>query len=99
MQHEEMAERVAELRRLRDTVSGDFALSELTVGTTNCRIARSRAGLGLGTTLRLNHAKRSLHRAERFMWKLKYRGYDFNQMTAQAERLRMEIESLKGEKD
>ena len=75
-----------------------FVFMELEVGLTFCRLLkRSRSG-GLfqgeyyarGEEL----ARRSLSVAEKFMWQLRDRHHDFDQMTAQAERLRFELETL-----
>jgi hypothetical protein len=73
----------------------DFVFVELTVGITTCKIARSRRQLGLDVEEYLKHAELALSTANRSMMKFAHKHPEFDQMTALAERVRMELTALK----
>ena len=93
-------ERVARLLRLGEGTAVDFVLTELTTGIISCKIARTRRDkLGLDYTFTLQQAQLALYTAEKFMWRFRMKHPEFDQMTALAERLRMELDSLKHSKE
>jgi hypothetical protein len=68
---------------------------ELTVGVTTCKIARSRRQLGLDVAKFVEHAELALSTANKSMMKFTHKYPEFDQMTALAERIRMELTALK----
>jgi hypothetical protein len=72
----------------------DFVFSQLTVGITSCQIAKTRPDRGLDDHRALRQAQMALSTAERFMWRCRLNHSEFDQMTALAERLRLELNAL-----
>ncbi len=73
----------------------DFVFTEFTVGITRCQIARNRLRLGLDISMAMQQAEASVHGASNSMHRFRYSHPEFDQMTALAERLRMELNALR----
>ena len=93
MDDEILREKAEEARRQSSQAMVAFVYAELTVALTSLKVARSRRGLGLQSLPAIKFAERALATAEKAMWK-SARHEDFDQMVAQAERVRMELRSL-----
>ena len=92
----DIEETIERLRNLSEQAALEFVFSQLTVGITSCRIAKSRRCiLGMDDTRPISQAEEALAIAEKFVWKFKLKHPEFDQMTALAERLRFEIDALK----
>lgn len=88
-----LREKAEEARRQSAQAMIAFVYAELTVALTSLKVARSRKNLGLQSLPAIKLAQRALATAERVMWKSPNHE-DFDQMVAQAERVRMELEAL-----
>jgi hypothetical protein len=96
---DDLDERIKQLRQSSEDAAIDFVFSELTTGITSCQIARLRVGrMGLDGSRAMESAEEALRAAEKYMWRFKMRHREFDQMTALAERLRLELDSLRNEK-
>ena len=71
-----------------------LVFSEIALGTTFCRVAVNFAEERRAKALAL--ARRAYDTAVHYMSRVQLEHPEFNQLTAQAERLRFEIESLGG---
>ena len=93
---DELEQRIQRLRKSNEDAAIDFVFCELTTGIMNCQIARTRIeNIGVDGSHAVEDAEKALHTAEKYMWKFKMRHQEFDQMTALAERLRMELDSLR----
>jgi len=89
---------IEKLRKQNEAAAIELVFSQLTVGITSCRIARTRRyNLGLDDTLAVRQAEKALAVAEKFVWKFKLKHPEFDQMIALAERLRFELEALRND--
>ena len=64
-------------------------------GITNCKLARKASSGDLSIQHYIKNASDALNTAEKLMWKLKMSHPDFDQMMAQCERLKLELQSLR----
>jgi hypothetical protein len=69
--------------------------ARLQIGLTMCRLARTAKDEKL--TRYLNQASKALEDANDIMWKLDMSHPDFDQLTAQCERLKFELDNLRSE--
>ena len=86
--------RIRRARQSSESAAIDFVLTELTVGITRCQIARGRRQLGLDASMAIQQAQAALHSASSSMQRFRPLYPEFDQMTALAERLRMELDAL-----
>ena len=92
---EDIDERIANLLLANHETSVDCVFTYLTVGLTCCRIVRTRqVNLNENYSFGLDRARAALQIAEAFMWRVKPKHPDFDQMMAQVERLKFEIAAL-----
>jgi hypothetical protein len=86
--------------RLRSEQSAiDLVHIELTVALTNIAVAKARKAVNLQIDAYLHLASHALGVAEKMMWRFRLRHHEFNEMVANAERARMELEALRNESD
>lgn len=92
---ESIDERVTRLLRTGEATAIHFVFVGLTTGIASCQIARKRReSPGPDYSRSVERAQTALKTAERFMWRFRMKHPDFDQMTALAERLRMELAEL-----
>jgi hypothetical protein len=76
-------------------VALSFVFIELTTGLSSCQLIRdSRIMTKQNKAWHLAHADNAFHVAEAAMWRIEMTHYEFDQMTAMAERLRFELQAL-----
>jgi hypothetical protein len=80
------------LRQLNENAAAGVIFSTIELGMTFCRLADSSEGHVRAQALARAH--RTCTTAEDNMWKLQFDYFELNQMAAQIERLRFEIERL-----
>ncbi len=78
-----------------ENVGISFVFTELTVGITSCKIARTRRHLGMEWSSAVQQAEKALLSATQSMQKFKGKFPEYDQMTALAERIRMELDELR----
>jgi hypothetical protein len=89
-------QRILALWRRHRELGCEFVFAELELGLTFCQILRSlRVHAGPDYENAVQLAELALATAEKFMWSLRDQHYEFDQMTAQAERLRFELDALR----
>jgi hypothetical protein len=81
----------ASKRRSLDAMAS-FVMVELEVGRTLCNVAKNYENEERSRCA-IEKARKALETAEKYMWKLKMEHSVFDEMTALAERLRMELEA------
>lgn len=90
-----MGGRIARVREDSHHAAKDFVFADLRLGLTFCEIAKKQKHLGRYEYLAgIIQGQSALDAAEKFMWRLKRRHPEFDQMMALAERLKFEIDSL-----
>ena len=87
-------EETKRLRRLNQDAMTKLVFSQLALGLTLCEVASTQPPK-IADKL-LSTARKAYTTAEQFMWRVTLEHPDFDQMTAQAERLRFEIENFGG---
>jgi len=92
---DEIEARIRRLAESSEQAAIQFVFTELTVGITSCQIAKKRGALSLDISQALRQGEVALHAAEKYMWKFKMMHPEFDQMIALAERLRLELDSLR----
>ena len=79
-------------------VMAKFVMVELEVGRTLCSVAKSYKDEEKFNRA-VARARKALENAEKYMWKLRMEHSVFDEMTASAERLRLELEALDRKSD
>lgn len=76
-------------------VAISFVFIELSTGLSSCQLIRDSQTMSKEKRAwHLAHADKAFHVAETAMWKIKMTHHEFDQMTAMAERLRFELQTL-----
>ena len=83
-----------ELRRTTKDIVTELVFIELRLGLTFCQSAALHRGGGAKCNQALHFARRAHENAVKYMWRVGLDHPAFNQMTAQCERLKFEIEAL-----
>jgi hypothetical protein len=95
----DILKRMEEARRQSEQTAIELVHIELTVALTNIKVAKTRKALNLEIAAYVRLASHALGVAEKMMWKFRVRHNEFNEMVANAERARMELEALANETD
>jgi hypothetical protein len=81
-------------RLLRNKIAVDFALPRVKLGLTFCTIAKTVPGRQKEVDRLVTLAAKPLESADKTMWRLGMAQPDFNEMMAQTERLRFELQAV-----
>jgi hypothetical protein len=71
----------------------EFVMIELEFGRTLCKVAANYKN-NESSNAAIARARKALEAAEKYMWNLRMEHTVFDEMTARAERLRLELEAL-----
>jgi hypothetical protein len=93
----DLFKRMEESRRQSEWTAISLVHIELTVASTNIKVAKTRKALNLPIDAYLQLAAHALGFAEKMMWRFRLCHKEFNEMVANAERARMELEALRTE--
>jgi hypothetical protein len=91
---ESIEDRIARAYQDSQQAAINLVFAELALGLTFCKITAHEPRKGEKYNAGLNRARMALNAAEKFMWIVKMRHPEFDQMMAQAERLRFELDML-----
>jgi hypothetical protein len=94
MVDERLWQKMRDVRRLNRQAAVGFVRTELMVARTNTRIAKTSRLLGYNVSAFVEAAKRALHTPENRMWEFRLQHYEFDQMVAMSELVRMELAVL-----
>jgi hypothetical protein len=95
MSPHELEQRIQRLRESSETAAIELLFAELTVGITNCQLARKLESINMDASESLMRAEMALRLTEKYVWKFKMKHPEFDQMIALAERLRFELDSFR----
>jgi hypothetical protein len=93
---DDLEERIRFMYEQNQEAATNLVFAELDIGLTFCHMTKSAAALRDKAKYERNVARAhgALALAEKYMWRLKMRHPQFDQMMAQVERLKFELDSL-----
>lgn len=91
---ESVEDRIARAYQDGQQAAINLIFAELALGLTFCKTTSHEPKKGEKFNADLNRARMVLNAAEKFMWIVKMRHPEFDQMMAQAERLKFELDVL-----
>lgn len=91
---ESVEDRIARVYQDGQQAAINLIFAELALGLTFCETTSHDPKKGEKFNAGLNRARMVLNAAEKFMWIVKMRHPEFDQMMAQAERLKFELDVL-----
>jgi hypothetical protein len=91
---ESVEDRIARAYQNSQLAAINLIFAELALGLTFCKITENEPKAHEHYTAGLKRARMALAAAEKFMWIVKMKHPEFDQMMAQAERLKFELDRL-----
>lgn len=89
-----MEDRHTQLRLDYQQIGRDFVLAQIHLGLTLCEVAKTKPCTEQRRARALKLGQAALDSADKFMWKLGLRHPQFDEMMAQTERLRFELDTI-----
>jgi hypothetical protein len=91
---ESLDEQIRRLYEHNQRAATNLVFAEIDIGLTFCRISKSTPKSGKKYERALRRAREALRLANKYMWKLEMRHPEFDQMMAQLELLKFELDSI-----
>ena len=89
-----MEERLRQLFKNNQEAASNLVFAELDIGLTFCKLAQRFPVEAEKFERSVGRARNALALAEKYMWRLKMEHPQFDQMMAQVERLKFELDAL-----